>query len=48
MQEYLLTMGISVILQSLKNENIRRKFENAFLKIRNGINAAFAGNPKFQ
>ena len=46
--EYFLSMGISVILESLKNADTRRKFENAFLKIRNQINIAFAGNPKFK
>ncbi len=48
MEEYFISMGISVILKSLKSETMRRKFENAFLKIRNAINAAFADNPKFQ
>lgn len=48
MEEYLISMGISIVLKSLKNETTRRKFENAFLKIRDAINAAFAGNPKFQ
>ncbi len=48
MEEYFISMGISVILKSLKSETMRRKFENAFLKIRNSINTAFADNPKFQ
>ncbi len=48
MEEYFISMGISVILKSLKNETMKRKFENAFLKIRNAINQAFSENPKFQ
>lgn len=48
MEELLISMGISTILQTLKNATTRRKFENAFLKVRNAINAAFADNPKFQ
>ncbi|MDQ3750427.1 MAG: hypothetical protein M3367_15640 [Acidobacteriota bacterium] len=46
--DYFITMGISVVLQTLKDPINRRKFENAFLKIRNAINLAFADNPKFQ
>jgi len=48
MEEYFISMGIAVILKSLKSESLRRKFENAFLKIRTAINQAFADNPKFQ
>lgn len=48
MEEYFISMGISVILKSLKSESLKRKYENAFLKVRNAINAAFADNPKFQ
>lgn len=45
--EYFITIGISVILRALKDPIMRRKFENAFLKIRDAINTAFADNPKF-
>ncbi len=48
MEEYFISMGIAVILKVLKDVTKRRKFENAFLKIRNAINTAFADNPKFQ
>jgi hypothetical protein len=40
-------MGISVILQTLKNSTSKRKFRNAFLKVRNAINAAFADDAAF-
>lgn len=48
MEEYFISMGIAVILKVLKDTTKRRKFENAFLKVRNAINTAFADNPKFQ
>lgn len=47
MESYLITMGISVILQTLKNPTSKRKFRNAFLKVRNAINAAFADDAEF-
>ena len=45
--EYLITSGISMVLFALNDPIMKRKFENAFLKIRNAINMAFANNPKF-
>lgn len=48
MESYFISMGISVILQTLKNPTTRRKFRNAFLKVRNAINAAFADDEEFQ
>jgi hypothetical protein len=48
MEEYFITMGISVILQTLKNPTRKRKFRNAFLKVFKGIKAGFADDPEFQ
>ncbi len=41
MESYLISMGITVILNLLKNENNRRKYKNALLKVRDAISAAF-------
>ncbi len=41
MVEYFITMGISTILMALKDPILKRKFENAFLKIHRAIGAAF-------
>ena len=41
MVEYFITMGISTILMALKDETLKRKFKNAFLKIHRAIGAAF-------
>lgn len=43
MESYLISMGITVILNLLKSETNRRKYKNALLKVRNAISAAFAG-----
>lgn len=48
METYFISMGISVILQMLKNPDNRRKYRNAMLKVRNAINAAFAADEDFQ
>lgn len=48
MEEYFISMGISVILQMLKKPAIRRKYKNAMLKVRNAINIAFADDAAFQ
>lgn len=48
MESYLLTMGISVILQTLKNPTAKRKFRNAFLKVFKAIKAAFADDEEFR
>ena len=46
--DYLITMGIAVVLKSLKNKDTKQKFRDAFLKIRNAVNNAFAGDKDFQ
>ena len=43
MESYLISMGITVILNLLKNPTVARKYKNALLKVRNGISAAFPG-----
>lgn len=48
MTDYFITMAIAVILQTVKNPDSKRKFKSAFLKVRNAINAAFAGDEDFQ
>ena len=48
MESYFITMGISVILQTLKNPVSKRKFRNAFLKVFKAIKAAFADDEEFQ
>ena len=48
MESYLITMGISVILQTLKKPELKRKFKNAFLKVFLGIKQGFADDPDFQ
>ena len=48
MEETLIAMGISVVLQTLKNAKNKAKFKAAFLKIRNAINLAFAGDDDFK
>lgn len=41
MESYFISMGITVILNLLKNKDNRRKYKNALLKVRDAINAAF-------
>lgn len=48
METYFISMGISVILQSLKSPTLKRKFRNAFLKLFNGIRAGFPDDKDFQ
>ena len=48
MESYLITMGISVILETLKNPTSKRKFRHAFLKVFKGIKTAFADDKDFQ
>ncbi len=48
METYFISMGISVILQMLKNETHRRKYRHAMIKVRNAINTAFADDEDFQ
>lgn len=47
MESYFISMGITVILELLKNPTNRRKYKNAMLKVRNAINQAFAGDADF-
>lgn len=44
--EYFITMGISTVLMALKDETMKRKFKNAFLKVRNAINQTFPDEAK--
>lgn len=48
MESYFISMGISVVLQLLKNPEHKSKYRSAMLKIRNAINTAFAGDVEFQ
>jgi len=48
METYFISMGITVILQSLKKPELKRKFRNAFLKLFLGIKQGFADDPDFQ
>ena len=41
MESYLISMGITIVLNLLKDAKQARKFKNALLKVRNAINAAF-------
>lgn len=41
MESYLISMGITVTLNLLKNETNRRKYKNALLKVARAIQAAF-------
>lgn len=43
METYLISMGINVVLQLLKNKKQREQFKSALLKIKNAIAAAFPG-----
>jgi len=46
--EFLINNAIGMILSTVKNEKSKVKFKRAFLKIRNAINNAFAGDKDFQ
>jgi len=46
MESYLISMGITVILNLLKNADNRRKYKNALLKVRDAISAAFPDEVK--
>lgn len=48
METYLISMGINIILQMLKDKKAKVKFKSAFLKVRNSINAAFVGDKDFE
>jgi len=44
MESYIISMGITIVLNLLKNEANRRKYKNALLKVANAIIAAFPGD----
>lgn len=46
MESYLISMGITVILNLLKSEDNRRKYKNALLKVARAIIAAFPDEVK--
>lgn len=46
--EYLITSGISMVLFALKDKVMKRKFRNAFLKVRDAITMAFADDNEFK
>jgi hypothetical protein len=48
MEDMLMTMGISIILASIKNPKNKAKLKKAMLKVRNAINAAYASDPDFE
>lgn len=47
MEDMLITMGISLILAAIKNPTKKAAPKKAMLKVRNSINAAYAGDPDF-
>lgn len=47
-KEFLINNAIGMILSTVKNPDGRIKFKKAFLKVRNAINLAFAGDADFQ
>ena len=47
MEDILINLGISAILTAVKNKQKRKQLRKAFLKVRNAINLAFAGDPEF-
>lgn len=48
MEDILINLGISAILSAVKNPAKAATMKKALLKVRNAINAAFAGDPDFQ
>lgn len=48
MEEYFISMGVSVVLQMLKNPTKKRKFRNVMLKVYRAIKTAFADDEDFQ
>lgn len=48
MEDLWIAMGISIILESIKNPAKKAKLKKAMLKVRNAINAAYTGDPDFQ
>lgn len=48
MQDYLFSMGISVILESIKKPELKRKYRNVFLKVFRVIKNAFPNDKDFE
>lgn len=48
MEEYLFNIGVSVVLQTIKNAEKKRKLRNVFLKIFRSIKAAFPNDEDFE
>ena len=48
MDDILINLGISAILTAIKNPKKKQELKKALLKVRNAINAAFAGDPDFE
>ncbi len=46
--DLLLQIGVTIILQSIKNPEKRAALKKVMLKVRNSINTAYAGDPDFQ
>jgi len=48
MEEYFISMGVSVLLQAIKNPEKKRKMRNIFLKVFKTIKSAFPNDVDFQ
>jgi hypothetical protein len=48
MEEYLFNMGVSILLQTIKNPEKKRKLRNVFLKVFRSIKSAFPDDKDFQ
>lgn len=48
MEEYLFNIGVTVVLQTIKNAEKKRKLRNIFLKIFRAIKSAFPNDAEFQ
>jgi hypothetical protein len=46
-KEFIINHAIGIILAHVKNSESQQKYKRAFLKIRNAINNAYAGDPDF-
>lgn len=48
MDDLFIQLGITAILQAVKNEAKRAQLKKALLKVRNAINMAYANDPDFK
>lgn len=48
MQDYLFSMGISVLLETIKKPKLKRKYRNVFLKVFKVIRGAFPNDKDFE